>query len=387
MLRVLLVNSHGTDETVGGTEGYVAKLAAEFTDRGFEIRVLSAFPGPSTVPADHARSLHATDWRHDAVRRWRNHVDDLASRPTSDLAAAIDWAKPDLVHTHNLPGITTGIWEAARRAGVPVVHTLHDYHLVCPRVTLLRPDGKACRPHPLLCGLRRRSLGRWSDAVSHVLGVSQYVVDRHDGLFPRAERHVIRHPTKPPAGRSFRPPRDRLETIGYIGALARTKGTEHLLAALPGLAELGCTVRIAGEGRLQAEVEAAARDSSVLRYDGYLSASAKDEFLEDSDLGIIPSVWPEPGGPPWAMLDWLWAGRPVLVSPRGGLAEALEELPGAIPVAPTSEGIVAAVSRLRDPQIWRKAIAAVRPVPDATDFAHWFDAQEEIYLRAVEGKP
>jgi glycosyltransferase involved in cell wall biosynthesis len=382
-LRLLLVNSHGTDETVGGTEGYVAKLAAEFADRGFEIRVLSAFPGPSTVPEEHTCYLHRTDWREDPVRRWRNHVDDVVSLPRKGLAGAIDWANPDLVHTHNLPGITTGIWEAARRAGVPVVHTLHDYHLLCPRVTLLRPDGRPCRPSPLLCGLRTKSLGRWGEAVSHVLGVSQYLVDRHAALFPHAERHVIRHPTKAPPSRSFRPPRSRLEKIGYIGALARTKGTDQLLAALPGLAELGCTVRIAGEGRLQAEVEEAARHSPVLSYDGYVSDSAKDAFLEDCDAGIIPSVWPEPGGPPWAMLDWLWAGRPVLVAPRGGLAEALEELPGALPVEPTSEGIVAAIAALSDPQAWQRAVAAVHPVSDATDFAHWFDVQEQIYRRAV----
>lgn len=385
--RLLLVNSHGTEQAVGGTEGYVAKLAAGFSSGGAHVRLLRAFPGPSTLPPEHTRTLHASDWRESQVRRVRNHVDDLFSTPTRALADAIEWAKPDLVHTHNLPGITTGIWEAARRAGVPVVHTLHDYHLLCPRVTLLAPSGEPCSPHPLLCELRTRRLVRWGKAVSHLVGVSQYLLNRHAALFPRARLHVVRHPTKNPRMEPLHPPRDRLRTVGYLGALAKTKGTDKLLKAIPALAELGINVRIAGEGRLQTEVEAAARALPNLRYDGYLDAAVKDEFLADCDAGIMPSVWPEPGGPPWAMLDWQWAGRPVLVSPRGGLAEALADFPGALSVEPTPEGIVAGLARLRDAETWGRAVAAVRPVRNATDFANWLDAQEQVYLEALGREP
>lgn len=381
--RLLLVSSHGTDEAVGGTEGYVAKLAAEFASRRAQVCLLRAFPGPSTLPPDHTRTLHSTDWRTSQVRRVRNHLDDLVSTPTRALAEAIEWAEPDLVHTHNLPGITTGIWEAARRAGVPVVHTLHDYHLLCPRVTLLDANGNRCSPHPLLCGLRTRSVGRWGKAVSHVVGVSQYLLDRHARLFPHARLHVLRHPTRSPRTEPLPPPRTKLETVGYIGALATSKGIDKLLTAAPALAELGISLRIAGEGRLQAEVEAAARSLPNLQYDGYVDAGTKESFLRDCDAGIIPSVWPEPGGPPWAMLDWHWGGRPVLVSPRGGLAEALVDFPGALPVEPTPEGIVAALARLRDPDVWRGAVEAVGPVRNATDFAHWFDEQEQVYLEAL----
>lgn len=385
-LRLLLVNAHGTDQAVGGTEGYVAKLAEGFSARGFDVRVLSAFPGPSTLPPERTRYLHATDWREDQVRRWRNHVDDVIARPTQALEEAIEWAAPDVVHTHNLPGITTAVWETARRARAAVVHTLHDYHLLCPRVTLLRPDGDLCEPHPLLCGLRNRSLSRWSGAVSHVLGVSQYLLDRHAHLFEHAKLQALRHPLTPPEQRSIRPPRERVETVGYIGALERTKGTDRLLAAVDALGEIGCTVRIAGEGRLQSDVEAAAVRSSVLRYDGYVEGSAKEEFLEDCDVGLIPSVWPEPGGPPWAMLDWLWAGRPVLAAPNGGLVEALETLPGAFPLEPTPQGIVAAVSRFRDPAAWREAVSQIEPMSDGDEIPHWFDVQERTYLEAAEGR-
>ena len=49
-------------------------------------------------------------------------------------------------------------WQAARRQGIPVVHTLHDYWLLCPSTTLTRRDATPCRPSPFLCGARTRRM-------------------------------------------------------------------------------------------------------------------------------------------------------------------------------------------------------------------------------------
>ena len=194
--RVLLVNAHGADEFSGGAERYVAQLADGLGARGFDIEILSAFPShdrgrPVTV-------LHDSDWRASQARRIRNHLGDVLSVPTRKLDELVAQARPDLMHTNNLPGISTAIWRVAQRHGVPVVHTLHDYHLLCPRVTLLRPDGTACRPHPLLCGLRTKRLARWAGAVSQLIAVSNHLLDRHVHLFPGTAVHTIRLLVPPP---------------------------------------------------------------------------------------------------------------------------------------------------------------------------------------------
>lgn len=50
----------------------------------------------------------------------------------------------DLVHIQHLAGCSWGIPGIARRRGIPVVISLHDYWYACPRVQLLRPDGSIC---------------------------------------------------------------------------------------------------------------------------------------------------------------------------------------------------------------------------------------------------
>jgi glycosyltransferase involved in cell wall biosynthesis len=384
VVRLLQVNAHGADSSVGGTEKHLETLGRELGPRGFEVSLLSAFPG--RVPPGFARAevLHATHWRDDPVRRLRNHAGDVVANPTRRLHEAVRAFRPDVVHTHNLPGITTAIWAVCDRLDVPVVHTLHDYHLLCPRVTLVRADGERCRPHPLLCGLRARRLARWAGAVSHVIAVSRYLLDEHGGVFLRARTHVVRNPLPRQAHAPPSPPGGRLASIGYLGALETIKGVDALLRAAPELNRLGCTLHIAGDGRLRPAVEAAAADSPGLDYAGVVTGEAKQAFFGLCDIGVMPSVWAEPGGPANVMVEWLAAGRPVLVSNRGGLGEAIELFPGSLPLEPTAEGIVAAVSRLLDAGAWRRAVADVRaPVGDEDDVARWVSEHEQIFRAAL----
>jgi glycosyltransferase involved in cell wall biosynthesis len=383
-IRVLLVNAHGVDTTVGGAERHVELLAEGMARRGFDVSTLAAFP--ATTARDGAtRVLHDVDWRERRQRRLWNHVADIASVRTRTLDAAVADMKPDVVHTHNLPGITTAVWGVAARRSAPVVHTIHDYHLLCPRVTLTRPDGTACSPSPLLCGLRTRRLARWAVDVSVIVGVSQYVLDRHAHVFPHARREVLRLAT---AERMLPldPPRSAPRVLGYIGALEHTKGIVRLLAEAPALTTAGFQLRIAGDGRLRAEVGQAAADLDGVEYVGRVEGGAKERFFEECDVGLMLSTWPEPGGPNYAVLEWLEAGRPVLVAATGGLAEAARDLPGCIAVGERPGSLVREVASLAEADAWADALARVSSTPLPT-FEAWLDAHERIYRTLAKGAP
>jgi glycosyltransferase involved in cell wall biosynthesis len=384
------VSSQGRGAHAGGAESVLTALSVGLLGRGHSVELLQAFPdGVSALPGTRRTILHESDWHESQMRRVKNHVGDVLSLPRRRLDRIVASAGPDVVHTHNLPGVGTGIWEIARRRGIPVVHTAHDYHLLCPRVTLARRNGEPCEPSPLLCGLRTRALARWAGAVSHLTGVSQYVVDLHRPLFPGAELHVIRNPFTADVAVS-RSPGPAPKVMGYIGSLDANKGVDRLLEAAPRLAAQGCSVRIAGDGRLRAEVEAAAADpASGVTYDGQVSDGAKSEFLAGCDLGVVPSVWAEPGGPNRTMIEWLSAQRPVLISRRGGLGEVAGLYPGSIAIEPTAEGIVAAVEALLEPGAWETALARASTVTTGTEdaLARWVDSYEQVLEAARAGLP
>lgn len=372
MIRVLLVNSHGADPDYGGAERYVRDLAIGLRGRGHEASVLSAFPsaGDPGVPSV---ALHSADWRESASRRLRNHLGDVVSAPWPRLVHALREAAPDLVHTSNLPGIGTGIWEAARRLGIPVIHTLHDYHLLCPRTSLRRRDGRRCEPSPLLCGARTRRLRRWHEGVRLVVAGSRHLHARHEGFFGNVERQVIRLPLAPVSEQPLRAPRDAPPlTIGYIGALTEAKGVAMLLDAAPALAERGITVRVAGDGPLRERVE-----REPVEYAGRVVGAAKADFLARCDAGVVPSLWEEPSGPPYVVLEWLAAGRPVAVSRRGGLGE-VADLEGTVPFEPDARGLGAAVAEL----VARDWGSTLEPVTSDLDVQRWLDEHESAYALA-----
>jgi glycosyltransferase involved in cell wall biosynthesis len=380
-MRVLLVNAHGADLAHGGAERYVCEIGKGMERLGHEVSVLSSFPVRDDGLDGRTVVLHPTDWREDNRRRVANHLGDLVARPSRRLWETVAAARPEVVHTNNLTGMNTSVWEVCRLLDLPVVHTLHDYYLLCPRVTLQRRDGTPCCPHPAYCRLRTSRLARWTDGVGDVVVVSDHLRRRHEGLFPDARFHLLRIPISPLDGEPLAPPRTPPRTIGYLGALDRVKGTEVLLAAAPTLARIGYTVQIAGAGRLRQLVEAAAARGEV-RYLGTVRGEVKRGFVEATDLAVLPSTWEEPGGPPYSAAEWLAAGRPLLVARRGGLEEVAERYAGAVAMDAGPEGLVAAARRLADEAVWTELVRSI-PHPDDAAAADWIDRHEAVYELAL----
>lgn len=58
--------------------------------------------------------------------------------------ALLEKEKPSIVHVHNtFVMISPSIFSACHKRGIPVVHTLHNYRLLCPTGTFYR-DGRVC---------------------------------------------------------------------------------------------------------------------------------------------------------------------------------------------------------------------------------------------------
>jgi len=117
-----------------------------------------------------------------------------------------------------------------------------------------------------------------------------------------------------------------------------------------------------------------------------VTGEEKERFFEACDLGIVPSVWAEPGGPTFTMVEWLAARRPVLVSNRGGLGEVADRYPGSTAVEPTARSLVAAVADLTESGRWHEAVASARRVHGGQDVEAWGAEHERIYRSAAGGR-
>ena len=117
-----------------GSEVYTQGLAQALA-QGNEVHVFTrqenAFLPEYAVQRDVDQSrpeitLHVTNMARARDGYRHQAVDDA-------FAEVLDEVNPDVVHLGHLNHLSTSLVFAARERGVPVVFTLHDYWLMCPR--------------------------------------------------------------------------------------------------------------------------------------------------------------------------------------------------------------------------------------------------------------
>ena len=196
-----------------------------------------------------------------------------SGQSSESLRKLIASSRPDLVHFHNtFPQISPSAYAACRRAGVPVVQTLHNYRLICPGALLLR-DGvpcESCVGSTLLHAVRHRCyrgslpatatlaamlavnrrLGSYTDNVDRYIALTEFAASRlRAGGLP-GERISVKPnflPDDPQPGRGGG---------GYavfVGRLSSEKGLHTLLRAWRHLPNL--PLKILGDGPLRSQLE------------------------------------------------------------------------------------------------------------------------------------
>jgi len=343
-VRIALVTNVLPPEGRGGAEHHVAALAASLHDRGHEVTVLSGtrgdLDGPRVVLVPRRTDLRPAD------SRWRKvtwHVVDLW-RPDAHrrISGVLRRGGYDVVHTNSPQGLSSAVFSAVGVSDIPHVHMAHDYNAICMRTSLTR-DGEFCGGHCAACrpqrlvrgGLLRRSAPR-------LIAATDYVRDRHvdAGVVAAGDAVTIPYGVRPGRTRT----RERLPggafRLAYIGTLGAHKGVDVLLHAFRE-APAEWALDIAGAGDLSGMVRAAAASDPRITFHGFVAGPAKEQFLDDADVLVVPSVWQEPAG--IVALEATIRGLPFVVTDRGGL----QEMPGAL-VAPAGDvrGLLGALLEL-----------------------------------------
>jgi glycosyltransferase involved in cell wall biosynthesis len=330
--RITMINLGYPPNVIGGTEIVVQSLARalareaatvsvvslsqngtdwEYNDCGVHAYFIAAHPMGIALLEPQRTPLTKVLW---------HALGELNLRSAGKLAAILAREKPDIIHTHSLLGLSVSLWRVASAHGIPIVHTLHDYQLLCPRGTMFRAD------HPCSgqCGTCRWLTARRRFASVNptaVVGISDFILQAHRtrGYFPNALAAVIPNGINAPTNDNLphdRPPA-RPWRIGFIGRLHPIKGVALLIDALRPLPRGSYVAKIAGTGSAGyvAELKARAQGLAI----EFLGWVRPFEFYAQIDILVVPSLYNEPQG--LVLLEAAQAGIPAIYSSRGGLAE------------------------------------------------------------------
>lgn len=261
------------------------------------------------------------------------------------LAREVEELDPDVLIFHNLlPVGSFGMYEEARRIGLPVIQYIHNFRPFSPSGTLwfggqVRDDalkgnrwkevlGRAWEGSYLKTGLMAYYLDRldrkgWLDVVTHWIAVSDFMRDKfiEAGIKP-SRITTLRHCW-------FLDEKSKASQDGgyylFLGRLVPEKGIGVILDVWAELEKkLGdqCPrLVIAGTGPTERDVVNRVERNKKIEAVGFVSGEAKARYLKRCRAVLAPSLWWEPLG--LIVYDAYEFAKPVLAARSGGLTETV----------------------------------------------------------------
>jgi len=245
-------------------------------------------------------------------------------------------AQFDVAHFHNtFPLVSPSGYYAARKSGVAVVQTLHNFRIICPGATLLR-NGAACeecidrgsfvpavihscyrKSRPATAAVAamltvHRAAGTWDRMVDLYVALSYFARGRLVAGGLPEERVVIKpNFVAPDPGLGD----GRGGYALYVGRLSEEKGVRVLLKAWHLLN--GIPLLIAGDGPLS-DLEWPKDVQSL----GHQPRERVLALMKNASVLVFPSTWYECA--PMTILEAFACGLPVIGSNLGSTAELVE---------------------------------------------------------------
>lgn len=303
--------------------------------------------------------------------------------------------RPDVVHTHNIDGMSAIVWDVARRAGIPVVHTARDCGLLCPRTTLYRTRGHICTKAPAPCQGYRAWHRMVAQRVNAFCSPSQFMIDLHmNEGFTAGSFHVVRNGIRMESVDSCPP--DRVEQrpgrplrLLYLGQVEPHKGILTILDAFKRLdRDANIELGLAGRGSLESTiVEAADADARIL-WHGFVNGDSKKSLLRTYDVLLQPSLWYETGAPTVSLMEAFLNGMTIIASNIAGLPEVIEHGVSGLLVPPGDEmALYSAMRSLCDGSVDVSALKrAARKSIDQYSIARTADGYLSIYESLLQSK-
>ena len=359
----------------------------------------------------------------------RYRADGLDRRFGEVLEAVV----PDVVHIGHLNHLSTSLVREAARRAIPIVFTLHDYWLMCPRGQFMQmfpedpnelwaacsgQDDRKCaeRCYARYFGggqedyegdvaywtgwvnRRMRHVRELAELVDLFIAPARYLRDRFRDGFGLPERKLVYL--------DYGFPRERLVgrervagepfTFGYIGTHIPAKGIHDLIRAF-GRLEGDTRLRIWGRPRGQ-DTEALKAIASELPpglrdriewLPEYRNQDIVGDVFDRVDAIVVPSVWVE--NSPLVIHEAQQARVPVITANVGGMREYVEhEVNGLLFEHRSVASLAEQMQRLAaDPGLARRLGARGYLYDEAgeiPDIEGHVQAVEELYARVIRAR-
>ena len=253
----------------------------------------------------------------------------------------IKFIKPDIAHIHLfMGGLTVSILDAFKENNIPIVHTVHDYRLICPAYLFFNGENEICEKCRnnmyYQCIVNKCSENSLSQStilaldayvrkwvknpykyIDSLIFVSNFALRKHleFGLSQKIDSNVLYNFI--PELSECKPNNKKGKYYLYFGRLSREKGIMTLLEAAK---KTNINLKILGTGPLQQIITS--QKSNNIEILGYKKGNELIEIIKNASFIIVPSEWYENN--PMSVIESYAYGKPVIGADIGGIPEIVE---------------------------------------------------------------
>lgn len=349
-LNVLIVTESYPPETYGGGEISCSLLAESLAATGVGVTVLTSRSDREGKIEERngvkvIRRLKTGESRDRLLENLKRKIYLKKSIKEEIERISEDF---DLIHFFNITSITE------LSVDKPTFATINSYINFCPKGNLFYKEEEVCKG----CNFRKfigcitnseyvgnQKIGKslrynpafWIalysdyrkrrkrlDYVDNFFSLSEFISNRlkEAGV---SQKNIVKVPNVPDIESLDKEGDFDLDEEGtvvtYVGVLTKIKGVDLLIRAFSQI-DPEATLLVVGDGPERERLEEIADDDLKIKFLGEVEHRAIPSIYQQSDVIVVPSVWPEPLSR--VLLEAAYFGKPIIATDVGGNPDIVE---------------------------------------------------------------
>ena len=363
-MKILMVNKFLYSR--GGCENYMLSLGEQLKKMGHNVEYFGMYDEKNTVGNSAGKYTQNMDFHSKGAQRFLYPFKIIYSvEAKKKIMQVIDEFKPDIIHMNNINfQLTPSVIYGAKKRGIPVVQTVHDYQMICPNHLLYNFDKneicEKCLKGSYMSCVKNKCIH--NSMIKSVIGAIEARLYSLLGTYGKVDLYIspsyfleekLLSAKKIYKGKTKTihnfinknkftcENKDCGGNIVFAGRLSKEKGVELLLKTAKLLPEH--TFMVAGDGPDRNLIE----NIENIKLVGFLSGEKLIEFIANARVLIVPSIWYE--NCPLSILEAQCMGVPVVTMNSGGMAELIKDgVTGILVDEPTPEAMAMGLRRALD---------------------------------------
>jgi len=345
-----------------GSEVYSQSICNEFVEQEHCITILTREEVPYRVDFEFRQEKINDKLQFYYINMPRDKDGYQHNEIDKQFVELLEREKPDIAHVGHLNHLSTGLIVALKKASIPVVFTLHDFWLMCPRGQFLQRNYDGCNTHKLCTGQEdkkcaiscyqmffsgqadfyEQDLNYWSNWIARRMKTMRNLISMVD-LFIAPSKYLRNRFTN-----DFKLPKNKIRyldygfpthylqpivknkkesifTFGYIGTHIPAKGVNLLIEAFQQI-KVPAKLKIWGwkDAKSQkALLEMVEENANEIEFCGeYINENLATVVFSQINTIVVPSIWGE--NSPLVIHEAQACHIPVITADYGGMSEYVQ---------------------------------------------------------------